>query len=324
MKFLRSTRARLAAAAFLAAIATPAAADYPDRPITAVVPFDVGGATDILARMMSAELSNVLKQNIAIVNKPGAGAIVGTQFTTMAKPDGYTILFSGTAAVETPAMYNHLPFDPLKDIRPVSVFAEGPFVIAISTTKVPSTNLKDFIAYMKANPGKLNAASGGSGTTLSVQLFLVRNSLTAQIVPYKSAGAAITALGGGETDFSIPDAAPLGPFVQSGKVRILAVAAEQRLDIYPDVPTTAEAGLPGYIDGGPSGLYVHSATSSDIVQKLHDSMRKVIANPTVVENLRKIGWKPRDTPLEQNASWYREQIQQWKDVVAKGNIPKLD
>jgi tripartite-type tricarboxylate transporter receptor subunit TctC len=299
-------------------------ADYPDHTITVIVPFDVGGATDILGRMMSTGLSAALGQPVVVENKPGAGAIVGTQYLVGAKPDGYTLLFSSTAATESPAMYPHTSFDPLKDVKPVALFAQAPFLVAVSTEKIKATTLKDFIDLVRQNPGKFNAASGGTGTTLSVDLFLLKNNLSAVILPYPSAGAAVTALASGEADFAILDGAPLGPFISSGKIRALAVTANQRLAAFPDVPTATEAGLPDYEDTATAGMYIRSDVPADIVQKLNAAIHAIVATSDTTDRLRRLGWTPITLSVDQSNAQYLAGIAQWKDIVQRAHIKPLN
>ena len=320
----RSLAAASIAASLACALPHPARADYPYHVITVVVPFAVGGATDILGRLISAGLSARLGQTVVVENKPGTGAVIGTGYVARAKADGYTLLFASTAATETPAMFTHLPYDPLKDIRPVALFAEAPFLVAVSTAKVKAASLKEFIDLLRQNPGRFNAASGGSGSTLSVDLLLLKYNLTATIVSYPSAGEAVTALASGEADFAILDAAPLGPHIASGRIRALAVAADQRLSVLPDVPTAAESGVPGYEDKAAAGLYVRADTPPAIVDRLNTEINAIVAAPDMVERLRKLGWSPLHMSVAQSDAEYRSGIAMWKDIVARAHIPPLD
>ena len=326
-KFPRQVRfpgVAVLALALTAGLPDSARAEYPERPITVVVPFAVGGATDILGRLMAASLSTRLGQPVVVENKPGSASVLGTGNVVRAKPDGYTLLFSTTAATNAPAMFKTLPYDPLKDIKPIAVFAEAPYVVAVNADKVKSATLKEFLELIRKNPGKLNASSGGSGTTLSVDLLLLKYDLSAQIVPYPSAGEAVTALAGGETDFMIVDAAPLGPYLASGKIRALAVSSNRRLPVLPDVPTAAEEGVAGYTDTGTAGMYIRADTPPEIVRKLNLEINAITDTPDMVDRLRKLGWSPLHETVDEAGVRYRDGIAQWKDIVARAHIPQVE
>jgi tripartite-type tricarboxylate transporter receptor subunit TctC len=298
-----------------------ARAEYPDRLITAVVPFSPGGTTDVMARMMSAELGKTLGQTVIVENRAGGASIVGTRYVVSAQADGYTLLFTSSAATNAPAMFRNLPYDPIKDIQPVALYAQAPLMVAVSTTTVKATTLAEFISYLRANPGKLNASSSGNGTTLSAQLFLLKNVATAQIVPYKGSGEAVLAVAAGQVDFIIADALTLAPGLETGKIRALAVTAGQRLANFPDVPTSKETGMPSYLDTVPAALYVRAGTPPEIVERLNKEIHKIVTSPTMAEQFRKLSWTPVLMSVAQSSEWYVNEIAQWKEIVRKANIP---
>ena len=301
-----------------------AQAAYPDHTIKAIVPFDVGGASDILGRLAATYLGKQLGQTIVVENKPGAGGNLGIQVVTEAKPDGYTVLVSSTATTENPALFRHMPYDPLTDIIPVAQLGESPLVVAVSAAKVPSKTLAEFLDYIRKNPGKLNISVGGAASGLFAQAFKVENNLDFLVVNYKSTGDAVTAMLTGEADFVIADPSPLISVVSSGKVRPLAITGTQRSTAFPDVPTTAEAGLPSYVVESHFGLYVPAHTPPDVVQKLNAAMRAVAAMPEVKQQLQSLGWTPVSRTQAEFDAFYRAEIVKWKDVAKKANIPTLD
>lgn len=303
--------------------ATQARAQYPERLIRAIVPFSTGGTNDITARMISPHLSKALGQSVVVENRPGAAGNIGIEAVAKSAPDGYTILFSATASTQNPALFRHLRFDPLTDIQPVAAIAEYPYAVVVNT-QLPVKNLRELIALAQKNPAGLNASAGGIGTRLSVELFKIRRNVRIEVVTYSGAGQAALAVATGETQLAIMDSTPFQPFLASGRVRLLAVASEQRLPSYPDTPTTAEAGLPGFKAGATTAIYVAGKTSAGIVQTLNSAINTVIALPEVKEQLRRQGGSSAPTSVSELTQWYRREIQVWKDIVARAKIPPVD
>ena len=300
-----------------------AQAEYPDRPIHAIVPFAPGGANDVVGRVMSPEISKLLGQPLIIENKPGAGGNIGLDYVAKSKPDGYTILYSATASTQNPALYRNLPFDPIKDLQPVAQIAEAPYVIMVNP-KLPFKNALDLVEYARKNPGKMNAASGGLGTQLSVELFRIRNKLSLEIIPYPGTGPAAVAVRTGTADFAIMDTSAYTGFLAGGQVKALAVAGEKRLSSLPDVPTTREAGLGDYVVGTLFGIYVQGATPNDIVQKLNGVVNRIIVTPEMTEKLRKLGSEPTPKSVEVFSKYIQSEIATWKNIVKQANIPYVD
>jgi tripartite-type tricarboxylate transporter receptor subunit TctC len=317
-----SVRAFFLVLSVIAAI-TPAQAEYPERPIKAIVPFAPGGANDTMARLLAPHLSKVLGQSIVIENRPGAAGNLGIEVVAKSAPDGYTLVFSATASTQNPALFKVMPFDPLKDIKPVAKIGEGPYVIAVNP-KLPVSNLADLVDYARKNPGKLNAAAGGIGTRLSVELFDLQNDLKIEIIPYDGTGPASVAVLGGEVDLVIMDTSAIIGSLQSGRIKPLAVAAEKRLPSLPNTPTTTEAGFPRYKTGTLFGLYAQGNTPNDIVNKINGAMNKVLAMPEVIEALRKLGAEPDPRTPEEFFKQYAAEITQWKEIVSKAKIPLME
>jgi len=298
-------------------------AQYPDRLIRAIVPFSTGGTNDITARMMAPHLSKALGQQVVVENRPGAAGNIGIEATAKSAPDGHTILFSATASTQNPALFRHLRFDPLTDIQPVASIAEYPYAIVV-TAQLPVKNVRELIALAQKHPGGLNASAGGIGTRLSVELFRIRSNLRIEVVSYGGSGQAALAVATGETQLAIMDTSPLLPFLASKRVRLLAMASEQRVPSFPDTPTLAEAGVPGLRMGTTAGVYVAAKTPAAIVQTLNTAINNVIALPEVREQLRKQGGNPAPTTVSDFTQWYRREIQTWKDIVTQAKIPPVD
>ena len=303
--------------------ADPVHAQYPERLIRAIVPFSTGGTNDITARMISPHLSKALGQSVVVENRPGAAGNIGIEAVAKSAPDGYTILFSATASTQNPALFRNLRFDPITDIQPVAAIAEYPYAVVV-TTQLPVKNLRELIALAQKNPASLNASAGGIGTRLSVELFKIRHNVRIEVVTYSGAGQAALAVATGETQLAIMDSTPFQPFLASGRVRLLAVASERRLPSYPDTPTTAEAGLPGFKAGATAAIYVAGKTPAGIVQTLNSAINHVIALPEVKEQLRRQGGSSAPSSVSELTQWYRREIQVWKDIVARAKIPPVD
>ncbi len=305
------------------AAALPARAEYPERLIRAIVPFATGGTNDITGRLISPYLSKAFGQPVIVENRPGAGGNIGLVATAKSAPDGYTILFVATGATQNPALYRNLGYDPINDILPVAAIAESPYALMVNRS-LPVKSVTEFINLARKNPGKLNASAGGIGTSLSVELFKIQANIKAEIIPYNGTGAAALAVATGETDFAIADTSGFMAYIPSGRVRLLAVAGEKRLPSFPDVPTTTEAGLPSFKAGTVVAVYVTSKTPADIVQKLNTTLNAIVVMPEVREQLNRQGANPTPKTVAEVNQWYRREIQLWKDIVKRLNIPPVD
>jgi tripartite-type tricarboxylate transporter receptor subunit TctC len=303
-----------------------ARADYPERLLRAIVPFSTGGTNDINARMIAPHLAKALGQQVVVENRPGAAGNIGIEVAAKSAPDGYTLLFSATASTQNPALFRNLRFDPLTDIQPVAAIAEYPYAIVVNA-HLPVKNLRELITLAQnagKNSAQLNASAGGIGTRLSVELFRIRNQIRVEVITYSGTGQAALALATGETQMAIMDTTPYAPFLASNRVRVLAVASARRMPTFPDTPTTAEAGLPGFIAGATAGVYVQGKTPGNIVQTLNSTINKVTAQPEMKEQLRKQGGIAEALSVNDFTQWYRREIQTWKDIVARAKIPPVD
>lgn len=300
----------------------PSFAEYPERVIKGVVPFPAGGGTDIFARVVAERAGKLLGQPVVIENKGGAEGNIGMDSVAKAPADGYTILFNSSAATVNPAMYKRLPFDPIRDLQPVAVLSEYPNLIVVNATKVPAKTLAEFMELLRKNPGKYNAAAGG--TRIVYELFRLQQSVDILIVPYRGAADAITGLLAGDADFMIVNAPGLTQHIASGKLRALAITAEQRQPDFPDVPTTREAGMPEFVYGSFFGVYVRTGTPPDAIRKLNAAFNTVAAMPEVVERFRSLGATATQKTPEEASRQYLGDIARLKDIVQKAKIPQID
>lgn len=308
-------------AALLAGLSYGAAyAEYPERPLRAIVPFTTGGPNDILARVISPLLSKALGQNVIVENRPGADGRIGIEALARAAPDGYTILFSGGAVALIPAIKRTVPYDPIRDIQPVSELGTSPYLIAVHP-QVPAKNVMQLIDLAKKNPGKLNGSSGGNSTFMSLVLFQIKTGTQIVNIPYKGAGDAGLAVARGEADMAIMDSSAFGQHLQSGRIRALAVAADKRSPTFPALPTAKEAGLPDYTASSLFGVFTTGKTPPDIVRKLNMEINKVVAAPEISKRLVALGLEPSQKSVEQFTRQYLAELAQWKDVVARAKIP---
>ena len=317
---------------FLAAIAlvalaagTALAQAYPTRPLRIVVPFAAGaGVLDIMARLVGQHLGASLGQQVVIENRPGAGGNVGAEVVAKAEPDGYTLLMGNTALVVSPYLYARLPFDPLKDFVPVTLVNSAPLLLVVNP-QVPVQSVAELIAYAKARPGQLNYGSGGIGSTpyLSTELLKSMTGIDVVHVPYKGGAPALADLVAGQLTFMIENVPGTMPFVKSGKLRALAITSAERSPLAPDVPTMAEAGVPGYEMVGWNGIFVAKGTPSEIVAKLSAELTKVLRLPDVKEQMAALGAVPGgDSPQAFGAFVNAESMRWGKIIKEKGIKPE--
>ena len=275
-----------------AALAAPftfaqGAANYPAKPVRLVVPFPAGGTTDILARAVAQKLSEAWGQQVIVDNRPGAGGNIGSELVARAAPDGYTLLMGtvGTHAIN-PSLYKKMPYDHVKDFAPVILVAGVPNVLVVNPS-LPVHSVSELIAYAKANPGKLNFASSGNGTSihLSGELFKTMTGVDMTHVPYKGSAPALTDLIGGQVQLMFDNLPSSLPFIKAGKLRALAVTSGTRSATLPELPTLAESGLPGFEASSWFGVLAPAGTPRDIVAKLNGAIAGWLASPEAKEKL---------------------------------------
>ena len=312
--------------AFAAAGALPpvarAADSWPSRPVHIIVPFAPGGSSDILVRLVAAKMGPMLKENIIIENKPGAGGMIGADYVAHAKPDGYTFLAAqvGTLAYD-PALYKDVPYDPIKSFKPVAQQSEQPNLVVVNAA-LPVHSVAELVAYAKANPGKLNYSSAGVGSDahISTAYFAYTTGIDIVHVPFVGTGPSLVALMSGEAQLTITGPLPVMPAVKSGKLRILAVTTLKRLAFLPDVPTVAESGYSGFESVAWTGIVAPADTSDEIVRKFHDTSNAVLSDPEFVAQLREQGAEPVTNSSAQFGALIQNDLKKWGDVIRKLNI----
>lgn len=305
------------------AAASSAFAQFPDKPMRIVVPFEPGGANDIMARVTAPLLSKVVNQPVIVENKPGAGGNIGMTFVARAPADGHTLLFTAGGATQNPALYRNLTYDPINDFTPVSVLGYGPHIF-VTNAKLPFANLKDVVEYAKKNPGKLNAAAGGATTRLESEMFQLQNGIKVEIIPYSGTGRASTAVLAGEADFVIMDTSPVIGQIKAGKLKGLAIIGDERHPALPDVATAKEQGYPDFLGGITFGAYAQMKTPRPILQSLNTTLNKVMLSAEMKQWFDKVGAKPVTMNLDEARAWYLKEITAWKDVVTKAGIKQIE
>ena len=308
---------------FLAVPLYAAAADYPERNIVDVVPFAAGSSNDVIARRVSPPLAKALGQQVIVENRPGADGRIGIEVMAKAAPDGHTILFSGGAVALIPALRKNVPWDPARNIQPVAELGTIPYVIAVNPN-VSAQNVHSFIKLAAAQPGKLNGSAGGNSSELAIALFRIKTDTRMEIIPYKGTGYAALAVATGEADFAIMDASAWLPFMQSKKVRALAVMGAKRIAAMPDVPTMREAGFANHDSGAQFGIFTTGGTPMSVVRKLNAEINRIVATPEVTKSFIAIGMEPGGMSAEDFTRRYRADLATWKDVVARAKIPMTD
>ena len=313
----------IAAAAIAVVPALSLAADpWPSKPITYVVPFAPGGNTDTLARIIGPKVSTALGQPVVIENKPGAGGNIGSDFVAKAKPDGYTIL-GGTISSHAinASMYPNMPYDPIKNFEPITVLGQAPLLLVVPADS-PYKTVKDLLDAAKAKPGSLSFASAGNGTSPHLAGELLKSSAKIQAthVPYKGSGPAVTDLLAGHVQFMFDTALIVGGHIKAGKLRPLAVTSSKRTSLFPDVPTLAEAGVPGYEIGSWQAVYAPAGTPKPIVERLNAEIVKALKSPDVAERFAGLGMEPVANTPAQMAEFNKAEVAKWAKIVKEANI----
>ncbi len=294
---------------------------YPVRPIRMIVPSAPGGGADITARVISPKLSEYLGQPVVVENKPGAGTMIGGEAVARANPDGYTLLMGISTLAINPTMYKKVPYDAIRDFAPISLVIALPNVLVVHPS-LPVKSVKELIAYSEVRPGKINFFSAGLGTNphLSMELFLNMTGLKMVHVPYKGSGSGIADLVSGYVQVTMMTTLMSLPYVKSGKLRALGVTSSQRATSAPDLPTIAEAGVPGYEAVQWFGVLAPAGTSRAIIDKIHAAIELTVKEPSVRTLFSKDGAEPAGSSPEFFSSFIRSETEKWSKVVRDAGI----
>ena len=312
----------LAAVALAVALPGMAAAQaWPSKPVKIVVPFAAGGATDVVARLLAQKLSDAWGQSVVVENRAGAGGNIGADVVAKSPPDGYTLLMtSGSIVTANPHMYKTMPFDAARDLVGITNVATGPQVIAVSNG-VPAKDLKEFIAYAKANPGKVNFGSAGIGTQthLAAENFAFSAGVDLIHVPYKGESAALTDLMGGQIQMVTPNAGAAVGLIQQGKIRAFAVTSKERMPQLPDVPAAAEV-IPGFENAGWFGLMAPAGTPRDVIEKIARDSAKILHSDEFKAKLAQQGMVPVGNSPAEFAAAIKDESARWAKVIKQRGL----
>ncbi|MES2191928.1 MAG: tripartite tricarboxylate transporter substrate binding protein [Pseudomonadota bacterium] len=311
----------LAAASFSPAFAQ---GGYPNKPLQLIVPFATGGGNDILARIVAAPLSGILGQPVVVDNKSGAGGNIGAQFVARSSPDGHTLLLATNTLTLNPFLIKSLPFDISKDLAPVTLIANQPIVVVVNPS-VPAKNIRELVAYLKANPGKVFYASPGNGTPhhFATELFKQVTGVHMTHVPYRGASPALTDLIAGQVQVMFASVISALPFIKDNRIRALATAEGRRIFVLKDLPTVKESGYPAYESTIWAGIMTAAGTPPAVTQKLSDAIRKAIAIPEVAAQLQNAGFEVSANGPEGFGGLIQTDLQQFAKVAkAAGIVPE--
>jgi len=318
---------RLAFASLLAAlIANPASAlaaeKYPARPIRLVAPFAPGGGTDISARILAEGLTQAYHQTVVVDNRPGAGSVLGCEIVARSAPDGYTLLLGNISMAFNAALYKKLPFDTLRDFIPISLVTDQPNIL-VAHPSLPPKSLKEFIALSRSQPGKLTYGSGGvgSGAHLAMELLTLTLKIELVHVPYKGVGPGLTALLGNQISVLLSTFASALPHVKAERLRAFGVTSAKRASTLPEVPTIAEAGVPGYEYSTWYGLLAPARTPRAINDKLNQATVGVLNSPKTREQYVSQGLTPTPSTPAEFSAYLRSETAKWTKVIKTANIP---
>jgi len=298
---------------------------YPSKPIRLITPYAPGGSSTIVSRLVGAKLTELWGQSVIIDNRPGGNTIIGTQMGARATPDGYTLVFENTTFALNHLLIRKLPYDSLKDFTPVANIYNNETILAIHPS-VPATSLREFIAYAKSRPGELNHGASGVGglSQMRSEMFHLLTGTSIKNIAYKGSGPVVVALLGGHVQLGLVPPITVAGYINAGKLKGMAVTGKQRLSALPQVPTFAEAGLPGYNVTSWNGLLVPAGTPKPIIDKVSSDIAKVLAMPDIREKLASQGAEPAYADPGQFATLIREDIARYAKVIKEANIQMTD
>lgn len=299
-----------------------AATAFPTKPIRIIVAYTPAGTTDILARALAQKMSETWSQPVIVDNRPGANGNIGTEVAARAVPDGHSLVMAtaGTHGINV-SLYRKLNWHPVKDFAPVSLTAMVPNIMVVNNS-LPVKNVKEFVAHVKANPGKLSYGSPGNGSTahLSMELFKTMTGSNLVHIPYKGSAGVLADVMGGQIAVTIDNMPPYVPQVKAGKIRALAVSTAKRSSAMPDLPTIAEAGVPGYEAGAWFGLLAPAGTPKAIVAQLSAESARILKLPDVSKRISELGAEPVGSTPEEFAALIQSEIAKWAKVIKDANV----
>jgi tripartite-type tricarboxylate transporter receptor subunit TctC len=308
--------------AFPAAQAQQPGADWPNKPVRWIVPFPPGGAMDAIARTVGEKAAKTLNQPFIIENRPGAGGNIGADFVAKQPGDGYTMMITSIGMATNKPLYGKLSYDPVKDFAPVSLLAVVPNVLVTNATQPNVKTVSDLIAAAKKEPGKLTYASAGNGTSIHLagELFTSLAKIDMLHIPYKGSGPAVSDLLGGQVNYMFDSITSAKPHIESGKLRALGVTTAKRSSSLPNIPTIAEAGLPGYEVSPWFAVFVPAATPKPVIAKLHAALTDAIKQPDVRARFEKMGAEPVGSTPDELAAHLAKESARWTKLIAERGI----
>jgi tripartite-type tricarboxylate transporter receptor subunit TctC len=310
--------------ALLIAAGGAAAQPYPDRPVRFVVPFAAGGGTDIVGRLVAQSLGDALGQTFVVDNRPGAGSLLGSEIVATSAPNGYTLLLGNISLAFNVGLFRKMPFDPARDLLAVTLVADQPNLLVIHPS-LPAKSFKELVAFVRAHPGKVSFASAGTGSGTHLAAELLRTDLKLDMVhiPYKGTGPALTDLIGGQVQMMLSTFASALPYVQSGRLRGIAVTSAKRSAAAPDVPTVAESGLPGYQYSTWYGLFAPAGTPRLIVDRLYGATVQALKGAEIAQKFAAQGVEPASSESPQAfEKFVRAEIAKWPKLMRDAGIPQ--
>jgi tripartite-type tricarboxylate transporter receptor subunit TctC len=312
---------RFLALALLLAFCAPAAAEYPDHPVRLIIPFPPGGSNDVVGRLVAKQLSVKLGAQVFVDNRGGAGGVLGTEAAAVAPPDGYTLLIVSLAHAVNPSLYPKLTYDPVKSFAPISILATGPNVLVVNP-ELPVKDVKELLALAKQKPGELDYASAGVGSFqhLGGELFKLTAGVNLQHVPYKGGGPAMQDVIAGHVKVMFSSLVQTTPFIKSGQLRALGTGGAQRNPVLPDVPTIAEAGVPGYVSDNWWGIMAPAGTPQPIIDKVYAAAQEALKAPELQEAFAREGAASLTMSTAEFQKYIENEITKWARVVKEGNI----
>jgi len=321
LRLALSSALAVAAALAFGALTGAQAQNYPNKPVRLVLPYAPGGIIDYVGRTLAQKLTENLGQPVVAENRPGGGGVLGTDSVARSAPDGYTLVLMDPAIIINPTLQADVPYDVFRNLQTVSIISSSPEVLVISPI-LPVKTFPELVAYGRANPGKLNFASAGIGTTphLAGEMFKLRTGIDATHIPYKGIGASYTDMMSGKVQMAFSSIAGALPFTTDNRVRAIATTGAKRSSVYPDLPTIAEAGLAGFEVDLWLGVFAPAKLPVPILARLNGELTKALEAADLKAALAKVGVEPRGTSPEEGATFLRAEFDKWRQVITDGKI----